>query len=409
MTPFLQLALALALIILTAKLGGYLSLRLGQPSVLGELLVGLILGPSVVDFLHISYFTDTHLPEVIHELAEMGVLLLMFLAGLDLHINDLLRSSKVAALAGTLGVVLPLALGTIVGVLFGMAHQPAIFIGLIISATSVSISAQVLMELKVLRSRVGMGLLGAAVFDDILVLLILSIFTALTQSGTDAGFIDILWIAVKMLIFLGGASVIGWWLFPKMNKVIGDLPISQGLVAFTFVTVLMYGWLAETIGHMAAITGAFVAGLWFNRTPEKEQIRTSMGTIAYGIFVPVFFIDIGLSVNARQLNWDSLLLFLVILVVAVIGKVAGSGSGALIGGYTRREALQLGVGMVSRGEVGLIVAAIGIDEGLISPQSFSAVVAVVIVTTVLTPLMLRALFPKTGAKRDKAYKTIVGA
>src|SRR3989304_2892484 len=155
MTSFLQLAMALVLIITAAKLGGYLSIRVGQPAVLGELLVGLILGPSVMDLLSIPYFTDPHLPEVIHDMAEMGVLLLMFLAGLELHFSDLLHSSKVAALAGSFGVILPLTLGIITGLLFAMEYQLAIFIGLLLSATSVSISAQTLMELKVLRSRVG--------------------------------------------------------------------------------------------------------------------------------------------------------------------------------------------------------------------------------------------------------------
>ena len=236
MTPFLQLAMALALIITAAKLGGYLSFRIGQPAVLGELIVGIILGPSVLDLLSMPYFTDQHLPEVIHQMAEMGVLLLMFLAGLELHLSDLLHSGKVAALAGTLGVILPLLLGTITGILFAMDIQPAIFIGLILSATSVSISAQTLMELKVLRSRVGVGLLGAAVFDDILVLLGLSIFTALTQPASGGGFVSIVWIVLKMALFLGAASAIGWWAFPKLNRRIDSLPVSQGLIAFTFVT-----------------------------------------------------------------------------------------------------------------------------------------------------------------------------
>jgi Kef-type K+ transport system membrane component KefB len=145
---------------------------------------------------------------------------------------------------------------------------------------------------------------------------------------------------------------------------------------------------------MAAITGAFLAGLWFGRTPEKDRIHNGIATIAYGIFVPVFFINIGLSANIRELDWESGLLMLVMVFVAVISKVVGAGSGALLGGFTRREALQLGVGMMSRGEVGLIVAAIEIEQGMIQASTFSAVVGVVILTTLLTPPLLRALFPK---------------
>ena len=367
-----------------------------------------MLCPSVLNLLDTPYFTDQHLIEVIHQMAEMGVLLLMFLAGLELHLSDLLRSGKVAALAGTFGVILPLALGTATGVLFGMDIQAAIFIGLILSATSVSISAQTLMELKVLRSRVGVGLLGAAVFDDILVLLGLSFFIALTQPIAGAGFASLLLIVVKMVLFLGIASAIGWWAIPRLGRRIDSLPISQGLIAFAFVVILLYGWTAETMGHMAAITGAFLAGLWLGRTPEKERILNGVATIAYGVFVPVFFINIGLSANARELTWESGLLMVVMVLVAVISKVFGSGYGAILGGFTRREAVQLGVGMMSRGEVGLIVAAIGIQEGFIQPSTFSAIVGVVILTTLLTPLLLRALFPKTKTAPAKAQNTPEG-
>jgi len=401
MTPFLQMAVSLAIIITAAKLGGYLSYRIGQPAVLGELIFGLILGPSGLNFLAMSYFTDQHLPEVIRYLAEMGVLLLMFLAGLELHLTDLLHSGKVAALSGTLGVIFPLALGTITGLIFAMDFQSAIFIGLILSATSVSISAQTLMELKVLRSRVGVGLLGAAVFDDILVLLGLSVFTALTQPQSTGGIFSVLWIVLRMTLFLGLASVVGRWIIPRLGRRIGSLPISQGLVAFAFVTLLLYGWTAEALGQMAAITGAFLAGLWFGRTPEKERIHNGMAAIAYGVFVPVFFINIGLSANARDLNWQSGLLLLVMVLVAVISKVIGAGTGAILGGFTRREALQLGVGMMSRGEVGLIVAAIGIELGLIHADTFTAIIGVVILTTLLTPLMLRGVFPKIQAAQPK--------
>jgi Kef-type K+ transport system membrane component KefB len=392
MTPFLQLTLALIIIITAAKLGGYLSYRLGQPAVLGELLVGILLGPSVVDLLHLSLFTDQQLPEVIRQLAEIGVLLLMFLAGLDLHLSDLLHSSKVAGLAGTLGVIFPLALGTGTGLLFSMDIQSSIFIGLTLAATSVSISAQTLMELKAIRSRVGTSLLGAAVFDDILVILALSIFTALTQPESGGGLVGILLIVIRMILYLGIASFVGWWVFPKLTRRIHNQPVSQGLIAFVFVIILLYGLLAETAGEMAAITGAFLAGLWLGRTTMKERISKGISTVAYGIFVPIFFINIGLSANARELTWESLILLVVLAVIAIISKIFGAGWGARLGGLTKLESLQLGVGMMSRGEVGLIVAAVGVTEGFLSSATFSAVVGVVIITTILTPLLLKVLF-----------------
>ena len=400
MTPFLQLSLALVFIIAGAKAGGYLSYRLGQPSVLGELLVGIILGPSVLDLLHQPFFSDGHLSETIHELAELGVMLLMFLAGLELHVKDLARSGKVAAIAGILGVLLPLALGTGTGLAFNMSLIPALFVGLILSATSVSISAQTLMELNVLRSRVGIGLLGAAVFDDILVVLGLSLFTALVQPQGDGG-AGILMIFLRMVIFLAAAFAFGWWLLPKLSRKVMDLPISQGMIAFTIILILVYGWSAEVVGSMAAITGAFLAGLMLARSPAKERIESGISVLAYGLFVPVFFINVGLSANARELGGESLLLFATMTVVAIIGKVLGAGTGASLSGFNRQEALRLGVGMISRGEVGLIVASVGISQGLIGQEIFSAVVGVVIVTTLITPLLLRALYSERKAEKDQ--------
>ena len=390
MTPFLQFAIILVIIIAAAKIGGYISLKLGQPSVLGELVVGIILGPSVSNILHWAPFTDKHLGESIAHIAELGVLLLMFIAGVDLHLSDLAKSRKVSAFAGTLGVLFPIAMGYGVARAFSFDAQSALFTGLILAATSVSISAQTLMEMKVLRSRVGIGLLGAAVFDDIIVVLGLSIFIALAVG--NGGLWSIVWIAVRMFLYLGIAAAVGMALLPRLSRIVDHLPISQGLIAFVFVVALFYAWAAEVIGGMAAITGAFLAGLIFARSSLKERIETGVSTLVYSIFVPVFFVNIGLAANARALTSESLWLLLTMSGVAIFSKVLGSGLGARITGFTNLEALQLGVGMSSRGEVGLIVASIGIAEGLISADIFSVIVGVVIVTTLLTPVMLRTLF-----------------
>lgn len=398
MSPFLQLSIALAIIILAAKIGGFLSFKLGQPSVLGELLVGIILGPSVLNLFHIPYFTDEHLAETIKHLAEIGVMLLMFIAGLDLHISDLAKSGKVSALAGVLGVVLPLVLGVGVGLLFAMEFQGAIFIGLVLAATSVSISAQTLMELKVLRSRVGIGLLGAAVFDDILVVLGLSVFVALVQSGSSSGWLQVLWIALRMTLYLSIATALGFLLLPRLSQRISNLPISQGVIAFAVVIILAYGWSAEVFGSMAAISGAFLAGLVLARSPVKEHIESGISALAYGLFVPVFFINVGLSANARELTLESLWLLLAMAGVAIVGKVFGAGAGARLSGFKNLESLQLGVGMMSRGEVGLIVASVGIEFGVIQQDVFAAIVGVVIITTLLTPPALRSLFPRTSPR-----------
>ncbi|MEN6298957.1 MAG: cation:proton antiporter [Anaerolineaceae bacterium] len=400
MSSFMQLILALAVIIVAAKISGYISYSLGQPSVLGEIVVGILLGPSVLDVFHLPYFSDGHLSTMINDLAELGVLLLMFIAGLDLHLKDLAQSSKGAILAGTSGMVFPLLLGMGTGMAFDMEISHALFLGLTLSATSVSISAQTLRELNAIRSRVGITMLGAAVIDDILVVLGLSVFTALILSDGSAGWGQVAQIAVSMVLFLIFTSLIGYFLLPKFTRFIDRLPISQGLAAFTFVLILLYGWLAEAWGNMAAITGAFLAGLWLSRSPLRERISSSISVMAYGVFVPIFFINIGLSANLRNVTGGFVWLLMVMTVIAIVGKLLGAGLGAKLSGFTNRESLQLGVGMMSRGEVGLIVAAIGSSTGFISQDYFSAVVGVVIITTLLTPPSLRFLFAKTEPKEN---------
>lgn len=411
MSPFLQLALAMVVIISAAKAAGYLSYRLGQPSVLGELMVGLILGPSVIDFLHLPIFTaDAHTGETIRELAEFGVLLLMFIAGLELHLSDLAKSGRVSALAGVLGVITPVLMGFGLGRMFGMETNPALFVGLILAATSVSISAQTLMELGVLRSRVGISMLGAAVFDDILVVLGLSLFVALAGGGAETGGLAaVVVIVLRMVGFMVVATIVGFYFLPeRFARAIDRLPISQGLIAFVFTTMLLYAWAAEALGAMAAITGAFLAGLIFARSSLKERMENGMSALAYGVFVPIFFVNIGLVANARELDGDSLLLMLAMTLVAVISKVLGAGLGARLSGLTNRESLQLGVGMMSRGEVGLIVVTVGVDAGFVESSVFAAVVGVVILTTLLTPPLLRMLFTGDKPEQKQVKEAIAG-
>jgi Kef-type K+ transport system membrane component KefB len=390
MSNFLQLIAELAIILVAAKAAGFLSTRLKQPSVFGELLVGVILGPSLLDVTHLVFVTDTHLDEIIHEFGEIGVLLLMFLAGLELHIKDLTRNTRAALLAGVLGVVIPVGSGLLFGQLLNLTFDHSLFLGLSLGATSVSISAQVLIELKVLRSKVGLGLLGAAVFDDILVILLLSTTVAFLSGGGT--FLDILMVFVKMVVFLALAAAFGIWVLPRVVRLTTRLNISQGLATLTLVVLLGYGLAAELIGGMAAITGTFMAGLMFSRTPEKSSIESSLHSLSYAFFVPIFFVSIGLNVNLREFQLDSLWILLAISLIAIFGKIIGAGSGALLAKYTPREALQLGIGMVSRGEVGLIIANIGLSEGYLSGQMLTIIVGMILVTTLVTPPLLRLSF-----------------
>ncbi|MDO9303226.1 MAG: cation:proton antiporter [Anaerolineales bacterium] len=395
MSLFLQLAFLLSIILLSAKIAGYLSVRFGQPSVLGELLVGILLGPSIINLINLP-FIEHELAETIAQLGEFGVLLLMFLAGLELHFDEMKHNLRVAALAGLMGVAWPVLLGWGAGLLFGLDQSAAIFLGLTLGATSVSISAQTLIELKALRSRVGLSLLGAAVFDDILIILLLSIFLALQGGGGSAS--DILPIIVRMILFLALSVMFGLWALPWIIRRFSKLPVSQGLLTISLVIMLAYGIASEYLGGMAAITGAFLAGLMLARTPEKERIESGMHALAYGLFVPIFFVNIGLSIDLREFQLQALLFTVVIILVAVAAKWIGSGWGARLGGLSQHESIQLGAGMISRGEVGLIVASVGVRDNLVGADEFSAIVVMVLVTTLITPPILRALFTQKDAK-----------
>jgi Kef-type K+ transport system membrane component KefB len=392
MLPFLQLLLAIIIIITAAKIGGYLSHRLRQPTVAGKVLVGLILGPSVLNVMQWPMFTDPHLGETITLLAELGILLLMFIAGLNLHLSDLAQSGKVATLAGTLGVVFTLGLGSILVLAFSFDVQQALFLGILLAPTSISISAQTLMELKMLRTRVGVSLLGAAAVDDSLAVVGVSVYLALLGSGSMDGLASGILILLRMVVFLVVASALGIWLVPRLCHFSDKLPVSQGLIAFAFIMMLLYAWAAEVLGGMAAIIGAFMAGLFLARSPLKKRIESGFLPLVYGIFVPIFFVNVGLSADVRQLFPDGLGLLVAMCAVVILSKLLGASLAGHLGGLNSPETLQLGVGMIPRGEVTLIIATVGITENLIGVEVFSVAVGVVIVTVIITPLLLRRVF-----------------
>ncbi len=392
MTPFLQICTILAILLFSAKTAGYISTKLGQPSVLGELLIGVLLGPSLINIFSWSFLNYYELPVFINELAEIGVLLLMFIAGLELHLSDLAKTKAASAYAGVLGVIVPVLLGFLVGEFFAMDLKQSIFLGLTLGATSVSISAQTLIELKALRSRVGFGLLGAAVFDDMLVILLLSGFIALNLGGSV---VEIIIVLAKMLAFLGLSLAFGMWILPKISKLVQKLSIAQGSITLAIVIMLVFGIAAELLGGMAAITGSFIAGLMYARTKEKNDIERGLRSLSYGFFVPIFFINIGLHVDIRGLGIASLWILTLISVSAILGKIIGAGLGAKLGKFSWIESLQLGIGMISRGEVGLIVATVGLQENLLPPELYSSIVGMVLITTLVTPPLLRASFTKS--------------
>jgi Kef-type K+ transport system membrane component KefB len=391
------LLLQIAIVLAAAKIGGWMSKQIGQPSVLGELLAGLILGPSAINVFGINYFSQAHTTETIRELGEIGVIFLMFVAGLEIELSDFAKLGKPAFFSGTLGVVVPIAMSMIFVPMFGYNVSQSAFMGITLAATSVSISAQTLMELNLLRSREGLTLLGAAVVDDVLALVALSIFTALVGESSS-GFLELVWITTRMILFLAISFFGGLWLLPRVVRWANRLSISQPVMSIVIINIMIFAWAAQALGSVAAITGSFIAGVGLSRSEVKNEIARGIHTLTYSFFVPIFLVGIGLTANMRALSSNDLAFAIVVIVIAVISKIVGCGLGAKAGGMTLGESFRVGVGMISRGEVGLIVASAGITSGIISNSIFTVVIVMVIVSTLVTPPLLRLVFSKSASQ-----------
>ena len=395
MSPILQLLIVLVIILVVAKGSGLLAVRVGQPAVLGELAAGVILGPSLIDIFGFDILNDGHfnLEETVFLMAEIGVILLMFLAGLETNLEEVSKVRRVAIMAGSFGVLFPIVFGSLVVLPFGFSAKEAVFAGIILSATSVSISARTLMELGVLQSRQGISILAAAVIDDVLVILILSFFIAFAvDDGEGGGVTEVLLIVGRVLFFFVVALVVGAFVLPPLVRWASSAPMSEGVIATTLVVVFLSAWFAEYVGEVALITGAFLAGIFLRRTDVYRIIDEKMHTIAYGFFVPIFFVGVGLQANARDFEASDVLLLAAISIIAIASKLLGSGLGARLAGESTRSSLQIGVGMISRGEVGLIVASVGLAQGLIDTSLFSVMVLMVLITTLATPILLKIVF-----------------
>ena len=398
MNQTVQFFLALGAMIAFAKAMGYLSYRLNQPAVLGELLAGLILGPTVLDVLgnHALFADGEAVAHTLIEMAEIGVLLLMFMAGLEVDPKNLLEVGRPALLAGVIGVVVPMAVITPVVTAFGYSFEKAIFVGILLASMSTSITAQVMLELGVIRRREGLTLLGAALVDDAVVILLVSLFIAINPGGiiavTEAR--SIAEVLIRIVAFLVIGTLASWYLLPRLANLIQRLPISEGPLMLAVVSALLMSFSAEFFGGIAGITGAFLAGLALRRSRRSvvDDIERGLHRLNYSLFVPLFFVSIGLRTNLRLLTADVLPFALIMLVLAVVTKVVGAGGGSYLGGFDRTSATRVGMGMISRGEVGLVIAALGVDYGILSSEVFTVIVFVVLVTTIITPPLVRWSF-----------------
>jgi Kef-type K+ transport system membrane component KefB len=412
MTHLLQLLLLLAVTVAAAKLAGAAAVRIGQPAVFGEILIGLVLGPTVLNVLGLPIFTaldGISLEAVMHDLSEIGVVLLMFVAGLETELAEMRRVGKVAFWSAFGGVVLPLGAGAATAAAFGFPlYWEGIFIGTILTATSVSISAQTLLEIGALRSREGATILGAAVIDDVMGIVLLSVIVALARaSATGVDVVQMATVVVRLLAFFA-LALAAQRLVPVVLAWARRLPVSQGVLSAALVIAMVYAWAAESIGGVAAITGAYIAGVLIAQTRFKQDIDGGIHPLAYSMFVPVFFISIGLQANGRVLG-DRVAFTIALVAVAILAKAIGCGLSARWCGFTAQQSIRVGVGMISRGEVGLIVAGYGLANGLIGRDVFSASVIVVLVTTMVTPPLLRLVFPPRHHVTATVEETIAHA
>jgi Kef-type K+ transport system membrane component KefB len=407
--PVVALMLALGIIILGSRVGGTLARRFDQPRVLGELLIGVILGPTLLDILHSSALglEAAHLDETIIELAEIGVLLLMFQIGLGVHLSELAKVGRVAGIAGILGALVPVVLTMPLVLAFNYSWQPALFAGVILAATSVSISAQVLLELGVLQTKEGNALLATALIDDVIAILLVSLTVALTASGGQVDPAALLGIVLRMGVYIIVAFLLAWFVLPPLMNwlnTIPDIARSYGIPTIGLILAFLFGWSAQAIGGVATITGAFIAGVGLSRLhgPIKSQLETAVNNIAYVFLVPIFFVSVGLQVDLSQFPLDALPLATLILILAIVSKVVGCGLGARWGGFTPEESFRLGICMVSRGEVGLIIAALGVSSGVLSPDQplFASLFLVILLTTVVTPPLVRRVFVNSTARES---------
>jgi Kef-type K+ transport system membrane component KefB len=408
----LQVLFFLALLILLAKAAGGLAARVGLPAVLGELLAGVVLGPTLINVWRFSWFAvsgpssggaHVSLSAFIDVLAEVGVVVLMFLAGLETDIGAMKKAFGPAFWAAGGGVVLPFAGSAVVAHQLGFAWRESIFIGTILTATSVSITAQTLMNLKQLRSKAGSTILAAAVIDDVLGLLVLSlVIAAETNVGSGAhtsssALVSFGWTVVRMVAFFVFAFLLGPRLIRLSFKAARNFKVEHTSLAAALAIGFLFAFLAQYGGGMAAITGSYLAGLFIAASPtDHAEVISELRSMTNSFFGPLFFASIGLEINAWALG-GHIGFFFLILLIAVLGKVFGCSLGAWFNGFSGRDGLIVGVGMIPRGEVGLITANIGWAAGIVSPDIYSLVIVLVLATTLVTPPLLSFCFEREPA------------
>ena len=386
--------LDIAIILASTKILGLFTKKVNMPQVVGALLAGVILGPACVGVL-----TET---DMIQNMAELGVIVLMFCAGMETDIEELKRSGKASFVIALLGVIVPLVVGGGVAYLFinngyidtsdvtSSVFLQSVFIGVILTATSVSITVETLKELGKLKTKSGNSILGAAIIDDILGIIALTIVTSLADTSVNIAVV--LFKIVLFFVFCGVVGVIVYYAFKKWCEISGKGMHRHAIIAF--VICLVMAFCAEHFFGVADITGAFFAGLIISMTQKDQFIASKFDVLSYLLLSPIFFASIGLKVELPKMGPAIIAFAAVITIVALLTKIIGCGLGAKVCGYKNYQALRIGVGMISRGEVALIVASKGAAVGLMSNNIMGPIIIVVVITTIITPILLKPVFNK---------------
>ena len=376
----------LTIIIFFAKIFGLIARKLKAPQVVGEIVAGLLIGPSVLGWVQLNGFIDV--------CAQIGVVLLMFSAGLGTNLRDLLRTGPKALAIACAGVLVPLAGGTLLYMAFyGFAPWgsekffTAVFIGVIMTATSVSITVETLKELGKLKTELGTTILSAAIIDDVIGILVLTFVVGFKNPDSNPGKV-----LASTLLFFGLAVGVGFVVYNIFKFVDKRYPHTRRIPIFALVLCFGLSFLAEKVFGIADITGAYVAGIILCNLRDSEYIEEKMDINSYMIFGPIFFASIGLKTDVSGITWELVLFSAAFVGVALVAKIIGCGAMSRLCGFRGKDTLRIGVGMMTRGEVALIVAQRGLAEGMISSVYFTSVILLIIVSSIATPIILKLLF-----------------
>ena len=387
----LRFLLDLAILIFSAKALGLLAKRLGAPQVVGEIVAGLAVGPAVLNIVQMT--------EPIEIFAEIGVILLMFSTGLGTDLKQLIRSGPKALFIASMGVLVPLLAGIFIyGIFNGFSAPPseqfysAMFMGTIITATSVSITVAVLQEMGKLGTEVGTTIVGAAVIDDVIGIIVL---TCVLGAATGKGGVG--QVIIKILLFFAAAFIVGFAVHKAMTLLDEKNPHTQRIPIYSLAFCLFMSYAAETWFGIADITGAYVAGIVLCTIKDASYVERKIDISSYMIFAPIFFAGIGLKTDLSSMTVHIFWFSICFIITALLSKIMGCALAAKLCGFDRMDSFRIGVGMMTRGEVALIVARKGLDAHVMAPVYFAAVILLIIVSSVITPIILKRLFTVKAA------------